>query len=130
MSRRDQFLLCGIFYFFKAFTRSAIIAFSWAVNETQLEKNSICSLDSSTILPSEKNWLSDIPKPLHTSYRVEIEGVVFRLNRFAIVDCERPDSFASLYSVQFRSSSNCWIRRFTSTTITTLTTILVLTWMA
>ena len=63
-----------------------MIAFSLAVNETQLEKNSICSVESSTMLPSEKNWLSDIPKPLQTSSRVEIEGVVFRLKRFAIVD--------------------------------------------
>ena len=54
--------------------------------------------------------VKDMPNPLHIVSRVATEGTVFLLKILPIVDCAKPHSFESLYSVHPRSRNNCWRR--------------------
>ena len=54
--------------------------------------------------------VKDMPNPLHIVSRVATEGTVFLLKILPIVDCAKPHSFESLYSVHPRSLNNCWRR--------------------
>lgn len=74
--------------------------FCSGVRFTQLSNNCLRSGVNSTISPLEKNWESVIPIPRQMASKVGIEGIVFLLKIFAIVDSERPQFLASRYSVQ------------------------------
>ena len=54
--------------------------------------------------------VKDMPNPLHIVSMVATEGTVFLLKILPIVDCAKPHSFESLYSVHPRSRNNCWRR--------------------
>ena len=70
------------------------------------------------MFPSAKNWLSVRPKLPQIASNVGMVGSIFRLKRLEIVDWESPASFASLYSVQFRSSISYFMRLCISSLIT------------
>lgn len=55
---------------------------------------------------SAKNWERVMPNPLQIVSSVGMEGTLFLLYMFAIVDSDKPHSLASRYSVQPRSSNN------------------------
>ena len=74
-------------------------SFCSAVSVRHLEKRRRCSSVSSACSPSEKNWARVRPKASHITSRVDMLGMVFRLNILEMVDWERPDSFASRYSL-------------------------------
>ena len=80
------------------------------VRQTQQSNSSFISGVSSTISVSAKNCDKVMPNPLHIVSRVATEGTVFLLKMFPIVDCAKPHSFESLYSVHPRSRNNCWRR--------------------
>lgn len=86
------------------------------VSVDHLTNNSFCSSDSpGTSSPSERNWITVMPKALQIASSVDKVGVLFLLNRFAIVDCDRPASIANLYLVHPRSSSS-WLILFAVST--------------
>lgn len=80
------------------------------VRQIQQSNSSFMSGVSSTISVSAKNCDIVMPNPLHIVSRVATEGTVFLLKMLPIVDCAKPHSFESLYSVQPRSRNNCWRR--------------------
>lgn len=84
--------------------------FCSGVRQTQLSNNSFMSGGSSTISASAKNCDMVMPNPLQMVSRVAMEGIVFLLKMLPIVDCAKPHSFESLYSVHPRSRNNCWRR--------------------
>lgn len=76
-----------------------VASFCSGVSNTHSSNRAFNSGVSSTIsAPSAKNCESVILKPSHIDSSVGIEGMVFLRNIFAIVDSERPLSFARRYS--------------------------------
>lgn len=89
---------------------SSTSLFCSGLSAAQRLKNPYCSSVSSTKFPSAKNCARVMPNARQIISRVGMLGVLLRAKRLEIVDCERPLSFASLYSVQFRSFINCLSR--------------------
>lgn len=83
--------------------------------EVHLANSVCCSLVSSRGFPSAKNCAKVIPKAVHTASKVGSVGALFLLNIFVTVEWDRPDSFASRYSVQPRSTIMPLIRPCAST---------------
>lgn len=86
------------------------------VKQIQQSNSSFISGVSSTISASAKNCERVMPNPLQIVSRVAMEGTVFLLKMFPMVDWAKPHSFESLYSVQPRSRNNCWRRAWVSIT--------------
>ena len=105
--RRGTLLNVSDYLLFKAFIISKASNFFAGVKLTQLSNNSFNSGVIYTISPSAKNCDNVIPNPLHMASIVGTDGSVFLRKTLAIVDSERPHSFASLYSVQLRSARKC-----------------------
>jgi len=107
----------GLLHFFITEIKCRKASFCSGDSVRQASNISRCSPVSSTMSPSAKNWASVMLNPLQICSSVATEGVVLRLNMFATVDWDSPDSIANRYSLQFSSSNSSRIRCFASTSL-------------